>query len=599
MQINYDDIVNSNLSNADKLKALAERKAQIDSELNKQKIKDIMRAGAGAVLQGASMHPIFNIPYVGTGLGGAMFEAGQGLMEGSNLKDVGKKAAQGFAIGETIGAIPYVGKAVGKTKAGKAVTKTASNVAKNFNNTNVGKQFQKAAAKVEDVLMSEFAPIKNFNKQTTYHGSPYDFGKFSNEAIGTGEGFQAHGMGHYVAKNKDVADKNYRDRLAQDYYLNGKKISETSKEYDMIDTFNDYKTSKNPTLEDAKAAYIAQQKKYLDRYNTPETERIRKITQDYIDLANSIDLNNLEVKSGGQLYKLSVPKDNVLLREGESFENQPEIVQKGLNNIKKDYLKSKGYNSIDEINAELDTLSNQYKNIVKNENPYDFYAGNEKSEIQTKISKLENLRRFNETPDLYNYLLNHQHLEPYEVSDLLYKQGIKGISYNGGIDGEARVIFNPDDINIVRKYYNQPTLAKKLTGNINFGAVPNSLAEALRNPKYPMTDKEFKEYENLGLNFYRDYLQPNPVTIDNYGTVYFNRKNRGKDDITNFKVYPDLREQLMGAERGKNTNYKNELDRNYDYFYNTWNDIPYEYLIENITDVGKRYKKMKNLKTGK
>lgn len=48
------------------------------------------------------------------------------------------------------------------------------------------------------------------NKQTAYHGSPYDFSKFSNEAIGTGEGAQAHGLGHYTALDKNVADTRYR-----------------------------------------------------------------------------------------------------------------------------------------------------------------------------------------------------------------------------------------------------------------------------------------------------------------------------------------------------------------------------------------------------
>ena len=46
---------------------------------------------------------------------------------------------------------------------------------------------------------------QKLNTQTAWHGSPYKFDKFSNEAIGTGEGAQAHGYGHYVAKDKGVA----------------------------------------------------------------------------------------------------------------------------------------------------------------------------------------------------------------------------------------------------------------------------------------------------------------------------------------------------------------------------------------------------------
>jgi hypothetical protein len=62
-----------------------------------------------------------------------------------------------------------------------------------------------------------------------------------------------------------------------------------------------------------------------------------------------------------------------------------------------------------------------------------------------------------------------------EASKLLNDYGIKGISYNGGIDGEARVIFNPDDIVIGRKYYNQPNLYQQLTGKQNTGALVDAL----------------------------------------------------------------------------------------------------------------------------
>tara|TARA_R110000765_G_scaffold112508_1_gene204724 strand:- start:2028 stop:3146 length:1119 start_codon:yes stop_codon:yes gene_type:complete len=45
-----------------------------------------------------------------------------------------------------------------------------------------------------------------------YHGSPYDFDRFSTEQIGTGEGAQAYGQGLYFAESENVA-KQYRDQL--------------------------------------------------------------------------------------------------------------------------------------------------------------------------------------------------------------------------------------------------------------------------------------------------------------------------------------------------------------------------------------------------
>lgn len=443
-----------------------------DKIINTDYMNNMARIGLGTGLSVASFLPVFNVPYVGTGLGGAMYDAGQAIVEGDKGSDIAKRAGRGFVIGETVGAVPYVGKAASKTKAGQAV----------------GKQFDKVAEKVAanpaiqkayDALMTDVKAF-NPNKQTAYHGSPYDFEKFSNEAIGTGEGAQAHGYGHYAAKSKSVAS-DYADRLSEGNVLENVKINGREIERDPF--FGYYYKGTNERVPGGNGFTLEAAIKQLYRNNGDLEKTIESIPSYDSHFAPEIinNLKNLKIEiapNNKQLYKLSVPKDNVLLREGESFENQPEIVQKGLKNIKKDYLKSKGYNSIDEINAELDILSNQYENIVKNESPYDFYAGNKKSEIQAKISKLENLRRFNETQDLYNYLVSHQHLEPHEVSDLLYKQGIKGISYNGGIDGEARVIFNPDDIDIVRKYYNQPNLKDIYNKFINSG----TFAGAITNP---------------------------------------------------------------------------------------------------------------------
>jgi hypothetical protein len=38
----------------------------------------------------------------------------------------------------------------------------------------------------------------------SWHASPYKFSKFENKAIGTGEGIQAFGMGHYSGENANA-----------------------------------------------------------------------------------------------------------------------------------------------------------------------------------------------------------------------------------------------------------------------------------------------------------------------------------------------------------------------------------------------------------
>lgn len=46
-----------------------------------------------------------------------------------------------------------------------------------------------------------------------WHGSPHDFDEFKDEAIGSGEGAQVYGHGHYVAEQPEVA-RSYRDNLS-------------------------------------------------------------------------------------------------------------------------------------------------------------------------------------------------------------------------------------------------------------------------------------------------------------------------------------------------------------------------------------------------
>ena len=124
------------------------------SDINAETTKAKGRILGGSVLSGLSAHPALNVPYVGTGIGGAMYDLGQGIVEGEKLPELAKRAGRGFVIGETVGAVPYVGKLAGKTKAGQAVGKAVDEAAEKF-----------AQTKAYDALMSEFAPAKEVYKK--------------------------------------------------------------------------------------------------------------------------------------------------------------------------------------------------------------------------------------------------------------------------------------------------------------------------------------------------------------------------------------------------------------------------------------------------
>lgn len=60
-----------------------------------------------------------------------------------------------------------------------------------------------------------------------FHGSPYKFTKFKNEAIGTGEGVQAFGYGHYLSESQGVAES-YRKG---GFKIGGQKIDTSGKDW--------------------------------------------------------------------------------------------------------------------------------------------------------------------------------------------------------------------------------------------------------------------------------------------------------------------------------------------------------------------------------
>ena len=206
----------------------------------------------------------------------------------------------------------------------------------------------------------------------------------------------------------------------------------------------------------------------------------------YKNIVENFNENNL--LPSGQLYKLSVPKDDVMLREGARLDKQPQIVQDAFNQIRQEYLNleplADNKTLLDYFRNKIGTVEGIYereamKSAIKVLNGGKLSA-NEWQELNNlnyqDLHKLD--AYFTNGEDILKRLQNQFWDKPNKeelAQKILYDKGIKGISYNGGIDGEARVIFNPDDIVIGRKYYNQPNLYEQLTGKQNTGALVDAL----------------------------------------------------------------------------------------------------------------------------
>ena len=299
---------------------------------------------------------------------------------------------------------------------------------------------------------------QKLNTQTAWHGSPYKFDRFSNEAIGTGEGAQAHGYGHYAAKNKDVA-QGYADRLSSNLYSNLSKIEDTPLKSLTDDTKTSLQIDGRDITEARLKSDLSYYKNklqdmeikgtYIPEVNQKYIQKIQEFQND-LNLLNNFDESILT--SDKQLYKLSIPKDDVMLREGATLAEQPKL----LNRL--------GINNTDNVEQEMANLLD--------------YIKNNKSSLTSE--ELNNLRK--QYSDLsYKKMLNDPQLKSeayYEAltdslgseqlaNEYLLDKGIKGISYNGGIDGEANVIFNPDDIDIIPYYDNPTSLKEKFINLLN------------------------------------------------------------------------------------------------------------------------------------
>lgn len=135
--------------------------------------KNLGQGLLGGGLMALSLHPAMNIPYVGTGASGALFSAGDAIAQGKKGNEIVGDAAQGFLIGEAVGAIPYAGKIIGKTPMGKAVANSAKQKIAQLATSKGGQAISKVAnsqavKKLQNKLAQE---VKNVPEWLNYASS--------------------------------------------------------------------------------------------------------------------------------------------------------------------------------------------------------------------------------------------------------------------------------------------------------------------------------------------------------------------------------------------------------------------------------------------
>jgi hypothetical protein len=256
-------------------------------------------------------------------------------------------------------------------------------------------------------------------------------------------------MGHYAAISKNLAEE-YRTKLAPKTPEENLAIK--------IDDLQELKKLKNE-----------QDIKGVSGRRTPINydSMIKNLEGEIKYLSSKYDIKN--IKKNGQVYKLSIPKDDVMLREGATFAEQPKAVQDGLENYFKDLVAlNKGG-----FQAGKTLVTPVSEEQLLRDYIYNNGDGTSLGIYRGLADRKKTFHELHKDPISSNYAQQ-------QITNDLSDYGIKGISYNGGIDGEARVIFNPDDIEIVRKYYNQPSLGEMLLKKSpNAGATSNYLYDLM------------------------------------------------------------------------------------------------------------------------
>lgn len=328
----------------------------------------------------------------------------------------------------------------------------------------------------------------NIYYQPAYHGSPAKFDKFDHDYIGSGEGAQVHGYGTYVAESKHIADERYRERLVENksaievggdvYYANdnGSWSSQDGEEYWDSDTYYGYvldvfnrtedKEKSIKWLQDDLDEVLADKQEFVEEngldgklleinsdngfvndggeeYFDTIDEYLQRELRDYDDRISTymravevLKENDIKMYQG-QLYEVEIPEDEEMLDEDLPFSEQPQKVQEAFGEvIKADQNGQLILLDSDRDESETPITSLSVGEIVsKNPNGKKIY-----DRISSTIA------------DVYG--VDYAEADKL-ASELLNRYGIKGIKYDGQIDGQCYVIFNPENIDITRTFYQE------------------------------------------------------------------------------------------------------------------------------------------------
>lgn len=334
-------------------------------------------------------------------------------------------------------------------------------------------------------------------EQLGYHGSPYQFDRFTLSHIGSGEGAQAHGWGLYFALNKRTAEA-YRESLAGNRYsINGKDINDFRRDLELSINKASETNEKNLLLERLAAFDEFYAHNNADDVKAAYSEGT--ITrQAYKWFKSEIQP---KIKGEGHLYTVDIPDDDVMLREEKKISEQSEFIQNAVHKATADMKIKQDAEEVEDFldgleNTDLGGMPKTLEKIQQmfsnnderlssdvsiaqalkdtvHQDAVDLYEWNKEDndanditveEIESNCQKtlkenlpdITSMARKNGNVDVGGLtgrevylLLEDQFLSARSTSLYLNKFGIKGMRYNGARDGECAVVWDEESIKIL------------------------------------------------------------------------------------------------------------------------------------------------------
>ena len=262
-----------------------------------------------------------------------------------------------------------------------------------------------------------------------WHGSPYEFDKFTTEAMGTGEGAQLFGWGLYFTDQKSIGEWYAKTLSDKDFEYDGNKLSENTLSYLDIADPNAFDADyKSDILQLTKARSVntenikkrAKQAKTLVLSVIKNNEKLYKKSQSlyYKNTATLSELNDKEKQEARSFNKDQFALKRILV-ELNGLINAKNIVQTKWANVYKVSLhKGKTINQYDWLDWR-NSLSQNTQEIID----------------KSGLLKGEDIKGFNGR-ELYEKLTTK--LGSSEKASLfLLKNGIDGIKYpSGSLSGD-------------------------------------------------------------------------------------------------------------------------------------------------------------------